>query len=406
MHYHRKPFIGDNRDPWESLFINVEKENIGDARPNPIVNIAGSTALHMHEITFVTGTSSCRAHAFAKMMAAAVLDGKYDNAQSLKVARQHDQDKPFQGKVLWIDSVHSFYTSCGIIDDIKKAVSVPVNNDNFSFMCLDDIGSFNECNDKVLSCVTNAIRDFNPTLVIIDDLDHLTPECGINKAENFYLQIREILDHYDLALLCVGYNLIGRAKSTAGYIGKRLFPIANNVFRITNRGTTAIVQRVKGITDDDQFEFAFTINDSNCSQEVILTPAYPADTRRFVETTAVQDIFSSVISRDEALPPDKLITKLNKRQDGLNRLNRNRHLIANALAQGIIRRNKQGNYTINPKACKPVGAANPSYNDDISSYIDKLQRASEIPLIRNNKGINYLTYFKRSARPATITKHP
>ena len=78
MHYNRKPIaqcIED--DPWSHLCLNVECEELEDSAPRAIVNIAGSTMLHQHEITFATGMSNCRAHAFAKMMAAAVIDGKY-----------------------------------------------------------------------------------------------------------------------------------------------------------------------------------------------------------------------------------------------------------------------------------------------------------------------------------------
>lgn len=407
MHYKRKPLIGDDCDPWETLFLNIDNDNLSDGRPHPIVNICGSTALHRHEITFLTGTSNCRAHALAKMFAAAVLNGGYPYAQSLQVARQlpdalqqpGDDDgndlPPTLGKVLWIDTVHSFYTCCGIIDDLKRNFNV--TNDNFRFMCLDDIGTFNECDEMVHISIDNAIRDFRPTLVVIDDIDHLTPECGMFRANNFYLSIRETLDHYDTSLLCVGYNLIGRVKATAGYIGKRLFPIANNVFRVTNRGTTALVQRVKGITHDDQFEFAFTINQQNFPQEVILTPSQETVEARFAETTTVQDIFTSVIPKDTAVTPDELVTRLNKRQDDMNRLNRNRHLIANALARGILNRDDNGQYTINSEYYTAVQATD---NELFDGYIRNLKKASKIPIIPRKTSFNPLTFINDSARPS------
>ena len=399
MHYNRQPIaqcIED--DPWSHLCLNVEHEELTESSPRAIVNIAGSTMLHQHEITFATGMSNCRAHAFAKMMAAAVIDGKYAPMPSLKVARHEEQNT--KNRVLWIDSVHSFYTCCGIIRDIKRSVSTPADNDNFMFMCLDDLGVFNERDIHVHHHIFKAINEFNPSLIIIDDLDHLTPECGMFQADNFYLQLREYLDHHDVAVLCVAYNLLGRMKGTAGHIGKRIFPVANNVFRISNRGTTAVVQRVKGITCDDQFECAFIINDDNMPQEVILEPEQATLAQRFVEATAVQDIFTAVIPRQESLTPDQLVEKLNKRQEQMNRVNRNRHLIASALAQKILNRDSEGNYIVNPDIYDAErNPVNPFDMDFIKKHIDKLQQTNDIPFIPRQKGINMLTYFNRPAHP-------
>lgn len=407
MHYNRKPLIGYDNDPWTSLFINIDNENLAYDRPHPIVNICGSTAVHRHEITFLTGTSHCRAHALAKMMAAAVLNGSYPYAQSLQVARQvpdgqeipqnsdGEQLPPTPGKVLWIDTVHSFYTVSGFIDDMKRNFNV--SNENFRLMCLDYIGTFNERDEIIHMEIINAIRDFNPTLVVIDDMDHLTPECGMFLANNFYLAMRETLDHYDTSLLCVGYNLIGRAKATAGYLGKLLFPISNNVFRVTNRGTTAIVQSMKGITSDDQFEFAFTINDMNFPQEVIMAPDNASVEARFAEATTIQDIFTSVIPKDTALSPDELITRLSKRQDEMNRMNRNRHLIANALVRGILNRDDNGHYTIDPNYYTSINATSDQF---IDTYIRNLKKASKIPIIPNDRAHRSLTFINNPARPS------
>ena len=405
MHYLRQPIaqcIED--DPWSHLCLNIDNEHLQQNRPHPIVNIAGSTILHQHEISFATGTSSCRAHAFAKMMAAAVLGGEYNPMPSLKVAKQEGQQDA-NGRVLWIDSVHSFYTCCGIIQDIKRSVPSPVDNTNFKFMCLDDLGVFNERDTMVHHHIFETISDFKPSLIIFDDLDHLTPECGMNRADDFYLRLREYLDFNDTAVLCVAYNLLGRMRGTAGYIGNRIFPVANNVFRISNRGTTSVVQRVKGISCDDQFECAFTINDANMPQEVILQPENAAAMQRFVEANAVQDIFTAVIPPQQSLSPDQLVDKLNKRQENMNRINRNRYLIANALAQQVLKRDPDGNYSVNPDLYGSQGGKDNALGTDfIKTYVDKLQKNNEIPCIPNNNGINILTYFNRPARPSNHSK--
>ncbi len=402
MHYNRQPIaqcIED--DPWSHICLNIESEHLQDNEPHAIVNIAGSTMLHQHEITFLTGTSNCRAHAFAKMMAAAVLDGSYAPMPSLKVAKRQDDES---ARVLWIDSVHSFHTCCGIINDIKQALSANhANNSNFMFMCLDDLGTFNECDVRVHHHIFETIHNFKPTLVIIDDLDHLTPECGLFHADNFYLRLREYLDLNEVAVLCIGYNLHGRAKNTTGFIGKRLFPIANNVFRITNRATTTVVFRTKGITCDDQFECAFNINDGNMPQEVILEPDNAPLVQRFVEATAVQDIFKEVVPHDNSISPDLLVDKLNKRQGLMNRISRNRHLIACALAQNVLKRDDNGNYTLNSDIRDAAHNADNRFDIDfIKKHLDKLQKANTIPFIPKQRGINVLTYFNRPA-PTTAT---
>ena len=408
MHYNRKPIaqcIED--DPWSHLCLNIESDTLQQHRPHPIVNIAGSTILHQHEISFATGTSHCRAHAFAKMLAAAVIDGEYQPMPSLKVARNEGQEQASTGRVLWIDSVHSFYTCCSIIEDIRHSVTTTLDNSNFKFMCLDDLGVFNERDIYVHQHIFKAIEEFKPTVIIFDDLDHLTPECGMIHADNFYLALREHLDHHEVAVLCVAYNLLGRAKGTAGYIGRRLFPIANSVFRISNRGTTAVVQRVKGIACDDQFECAFNINDNNMPQEVMLEPETATLAQRFVEANAVQDIFTAVIPQDQSLTPDQLVEKLNKRQEQMNRVNRNRQLIASALAQRVLNRDPNGNYSVNPDIySSQSGTANRFDSDLIKNYVDKLQKANAIPYIPKQKGISILTYFNRSAHPSHRTKTP
>lgn len=399
MHYNRTPLIGD-RDPWSSLFINIDS-SLQQYRPNPIVTICGAAAIHRHDITFLTGASHCRAHAVAKMFAAAVLQGSYQYVPSLQVAKP---DKPQEGqdsqedknnRVLWIDSVHSFYTCCGFIQDLKQHFGA--SSENFRLMCLDDLGTFNECDEMVLCNITEAIRQFKPTLVVIDDLDHLTPECGHYRADNFYLEIREILDFYSTSLLCIGYNLMGRAKSTAGFIGKRLFPIANNVFRITNRGTTSLLQRVRAITDDGEFQFAFTINDKNFAQEVLLKPENSSAAAQYAQATTVQDVFNAVIDADETVSPDQLVTRLNKRQTDLNRLTRNRMLIAEALARGVIIKDNQGFYTINPKSNHNCFLTENHNQHIIDEYIDNLHKHNKIPILLPDKRPNNFSYFNKRA---------
>jgi hypothetical protein len=396
MHYNRKPLLPDNLDPWESLCLNIDMKNLVDFRPHAIVSINGNPVLHQHEITFLTGASHCRAHAFAKMLTAAVIGGSYPFAQSVQVAKR-DGDQPQKpSRVLWIDTVHSFYTCCGIIDDLKQNFNI--TQDSFRFVCLDALGTFASRYDNVLYGIINIIHDFKPSLVIIDDFDHLAIDCGINLTDNFYLMVREYLDHYDASFLCIGYNLIGRAKSTAGSIGKRLFAVASNVFRLSNKGTTAIVQRVKGIASDDQFTFAFNINDKNFPQELIPFPGADPTGDTIIEAAAVQEIFTAVVPQDEALTSQQLINNLDKHHNDVSRLKRHHRLIADALSRGILNRNDTGYYTLNPHY---TSQAAPPTNGYLDYYINKLNIINKIPPIPQHQPLNQLTFIKTPAPPTT-----
>lgn len=397
MHHNRKPLIGD-RNPWTHLFINVAKDDIASCRPYPVVNLAGTTILHQHEITFLTGAVSCRAHAVAKMLAAAVINGDYPFAQSVQVAKSSiassDNTSKRNNTVLWIDTVHSFYSVCAIIDDLKQ--NFPISEDNLHFMCLDDIGTFNERYECVTQEIINSIYKYHPALVIIDDMDHLATECGFNLAENFYLMIREALDHTDTALLCIGYNLIGKVKSTVGPIGKRLYAISNNIFRITNRGTTNLIQRVKGVTCDDQYEFAFNINEKNFPQELIMTPDDMTCYEHVVEAAAVQQIFSTVISTDETVSSEQLINRLGKRRDSVTRIKRHQRLIASAITSGILIRSSDGCYRLNSTA--PANNATRPI-DYLDYYINKSLITSKIPNLPPQQAPKPLTFIKTSPSP-------
>jgi hypothetical protein len=211
--------------------------------------------------------------------------------------------------------------------------------------------------------------------------------------------VREYLDHHDASFLCIGYNLIGRAKSTAGPIGKRLFAVASNVFRLTNKGTTAIVQRVKGITSDDQFTFAFNINDRNFPQELIPTTAGADPTGdAVIEAAAVQELFTAVLPADQAMTPRQLISELDKSRSDIRRLKRHQRLIADALSRGILNRNDAGHYTLSPQL---TSQASPAPNGYLDYYIDKFNTIRNIPPIPHQQPLNDLTFIKHPAPPTT-----
>ncbi|MCR5130971.1 MAG: hypothetical protein K6C10_05865, partial [Prevotella sp.] len=283
-------------------------------------------------------------------------------------------------------------------DDLKQNFNV--SQDNFKFICLDALGSFANRYDSVLYGIISIIRDFKPTLVIIDDFDHLAIDCGYNLTDNFYLTVREYLDHSHPSFLCIGDNLIGRAKSTAGSIGKRLFAVASNIFRLSNKGTTAIVQRVKGIASDNQFTFAFNINDKNFPQELIPTPGADPTGDTIIKAAAVQEIFTEVVPHDEALTSQQLLNNLDRHYTDISRLKRHHRLIADALSRGILSKNDTGHYTLNPQL---TSQAAPSTNGYLDYYINKLNIINKIPPIPQHQPLNQLTFIKT---PAPLTTTP
>ena len=393
MHHNRKPLIGD-RDPWTHLFINIEKEDIGMYKPHSLVNIAGTSFLHQHEITFLTGATHCRAHHVAKMLAAAVINGSYSYAQSIEVAKRDgdNNNDTNPNRVLWIDTVHSFYSVCAIVDDLKQNANI--SDENLRVMCLDDLGVFNERYETVLTEIINAIYDYKPALVIIDDLDHLAPDCGYNATDNFYLMIREMLDHTPTALLCIGYNLIGKNKCTAGSIGKSLFAVSNNIFRVFSRGTVNYIQRDKGITCDGQHEFAFNINEKNFPQEVIMTHDNATTQDHIIEAAAVQEVISTVINKDETVTPEQLINRLGKRHDSIKRIKRHQQLIVSAITSGILKRTDDGYYRLNGNS------GNEKDNIDYFDYcIKKSLTTNTIPKLPTNSALDPLTLIKTSPLP-------
>ncbi len=398
MHYNRKPLIGD-LDPWDHLFINIDNDEIGSNRPHSILNIGGATMLHQHEITILTGSTHCRAHAVAKMIAAAVISGSYPYAQSVQVASDHDHGN----KVLWIDSVHSFYSCCAIIDDLKNSFSVNCNN--LRFMCLDDIGCFNERYEEVLGAIIKAIGDFKPSLVIIDDLDHLAVDCGYNATENFYLMMREVLDYNSISLLCVGYNLIGRAKSTAGSIGKRLFGATNNIFRVSNRGNLNIVEQIKCVTGDGNTEFAFTVNEKNFPQQVVVSHADDDVNLHLADNAAMRDLFSAAIPQGQEITPQQLVNNINKWQDTFRKFKRQRFIIASALASGIINRTAHGNYRMATANSHDTAASPDASSGFFDYYINKLKITNKIQPIPPQYKINSLTFIKNPAPPSLDNGH-
>ena len=329
-------------DPWEDLII-TGKTDLSQFNSRAIVSINGQTVLRQHSITYLTGRDTCHAHHFAKMLAGAVLSGSYDRAPGLSV----NLDNVQKGSVFWLDSVHSIHACADLFNEMTA--NFDPEHERFSLCCLDKLGSFRYDFYGVLSAVEEAVKQLKPELIVIDDIDHLMPYCGINVAGAFAHAIRDILNHSETACLCIGYNHLGKRTSTTGEIGARLFTMSHNIYSITTQHAVSTVKLIKSFNAQSSLngQFCFTIDSDNFPHEVIKTVTEPYG-NNYLRQNTLRDIIGDVIKPGQAISPDDLFDKINSRRQQLNRHDRTRTLIAQAAQLGIIKKTDDdtNNYTL------------------------------------------------------------
>ena len=355
---------GDN--PWGQCLFNNET-NLDDFSVNHLVTIGGQPIISQHEATYITGRDTCHAHHFAKMLAGAVLANSYQHAPSLTASptvpvtfelprdpgpdsRPHHCTKSATpGTVLWIDTIHSPYDCAKLYREMKD--NFCFKDGAFSLFCLDMLGVFREDYYQVIRTIEAYIHDLKPALIVIDDIDHFMPYCGINVASTFCNIFRDTLNHTETAFLLIGYNHLGKRTSTTGDLGKLLFPRSNSVFSVTTQNAISHVRIVRALeySSFDEPEFIFTIGKGNIPHEMVKTIPSGNISPTFVEQCALQDIISDVVEPGEAITPDELVTRVSKRQSQLNRIDRARTLVAQALTYGMIKKDNESNrYSLIP----------------------------------------------------------
>lgn len=328
-------------DPWEDGIINDDTK-LDDYRTRPIVTLNEQTLIRTHASTYITGRDTSLAHHFVKMVAAAVLKGQYEHAPAMNVTMPDSEP----ARVLWVDSVRGIHACADFYQEMKNLCCNGHNH--FSLMCVDKLGNFRYDFYALLHHIEEAIKQIKPTLLVIDDIDHLMPYCGINVASAFNHVIRDTLNHTDTACLFLGYNHLGKKACTTGNLGKFLFTEATNIFSVTTQQAVSTVKLVRSycIQSNRESQFLFTVQDDNMPHEVINTrPEQGQDD--FMSHNTLQDIFSDVIKPGQTISPDQLCTQLNNRRQQLNRIDRSRALIAQATQLGIIKRtDDSGNYIL------------------------------------------------------------
>lgn len=338
-------------DPWGQCVINHET-NLDDFKTYDLVAIGGQPIISQHEATYITGRDTCHAHHFAKMLAGAVIAGSYNHAPSLQVYTSHPTPPRHvtpsnPGTVLWIDTIHSPYDCVKLYREMKQ--NFPFNDGDFNLFCLDMLGVFREDYYTVIKYIEDHIRRLKPALIVVDDIDHFMPHCGINVASTFNHIVRDTLNHTESAFLFIGYNHLGKRASTTGDLGKLLFPYSTKVFSVsTQNGISRMnIVRAHEYVNVDKPEFIFSIGDGNLPHELVKTMPSGNISPTFVEQHTMQDIITEVIEPGENLSPDELVTRISNRKAQLNRIDRARTLIAQALTYGLIKKQDGGNrYTL------------------------------------------------------------
>ena len=196
-------------DPWSQCLFN-DNTDLSQFAAHPLVTIGKQPIIKQHQATYLTGRDTCHAHHFAKMVAGAHLAGSYTQAPSLKVntiepsKKSSPSSKSTTPRILWIDTIHSPYACAEFYQEMKDTFHF--NDGQFHLMCLDILGVFREDFCYLIGEVEQHIRRLKPTLVVIDDIDHFMPYCGINAASHFDHIFRDALNHTETAFLLIGYN--------------------------------------------------------------------------------------------------------------------------------------------------------------------------------------------------------
>ena len=336
-------------EPWKQCLFNSQT-NFDNFKTKPLVSIAGQPVISQHQSTYLTGRDTCHAHHFAKMLAGALLNGNtIIGGPNGSVARAATPvAAPTAATVLWIDTLHGPHDCVSLYQEMKQNFNFA--DGQFHLMCLDMLGVFREDFYDVIAQVEENIHKLRPTLVVIDDIDHFLPFCGINVASRFCHIFRDTLNHTETAFLMIGYNHLGKRASTTGNLGKLIFPSSTSIFSVTTQNGISHVRLVRSFNCRciHDAEFIFAVGEDNMPHQLVRTTPAGNVSPTLVEQTTLNDIITQVIEPGQTVSPDELATRISKRQSQLNRIDRARTIIAQAASFGIIRKADDGSnhYTL------------------------------------------------------------
>lgn len=280
-----------NGEGWEESWENCQFDSNTDLSSltvKHLVTINDQPFLRQHHLTYLTGKDTCHAHHFAKLLATKLLATPSNTSKS-------------NCKVLWIDTLHGPHVCAKIYYELLAHAA---DKENLHFICLDILGSQRQNFYALNRNIEHLIKQYDPELVVIDDIDHFMPFCGVNTANEFCHIIRDAINHSETAFLCIGYNHLGKKASTTGNLGKYLFLDATDVFALSTQGNVTTVRLVNSydmscLPDDSQFRF--TIGTDNLPHEAATTSTKKQSQEN--DNNLENNEISSTINNQLTLPP-------------------------------------------------------------------------------------------------------
>ncbi len=285
INYYRKPVIKGELESWQDCQFTTATD-LSALTVQPLVTINGQPILRQHHSTYLTGKDTCRAHHFAKFLAATLLP---------------------TGKVLWIDSLHGPHVCKQIYQELVAHATI---KDNLHFVCLDMLGGMRDNVFAISRNIEAHIDRFKPALVVIDDIDHLMPFCGINIASEFCRIVRDVTNHTETAFLFIGYNHLSKKASTTGNLGKYLFLDATDVFSLSTQREVTTVRLVRSYDlsrNPDDTQYTFAIGPDNLPHEACTKPLKQDEEKETQTEQTNKQLDRQVQLKDE--PQDELQEK-------------------------------------------------------------------------------------------------
>ena len=220
INYYRYPNAQGEDESWQNCQFTHNTDLSPFTQVKPLVTLNGQPIIRQHHSTYLTGKDTCRAHHFAKFLAIQVLKGVSDSTSPVPCAvasATAPVSNAHACKVLWIDTLHGPHICTSIY---RELVAHSPSKESLHFVCLDVLGSQRENVYAINRNIEALIKQLKPELVVIDDIDHFMPFCGVHVATEFCRIVRDVTNHTETAFLFIGYNHLGKKASL-----RRLLPL-------------------------------------------------------------------------------------------------------------------------------------------------------------------------------------
>ena len=317
INYYRYPSPQGDYESWQNCQFTHNTDLSPYTEVKPLVTLNGQPIIRQHHSTYLTGKDTCRAHHFAKYLAIQVLTGESVSTSPVPCAVA-SATAPVSNdpacKVLWIDTLHGPHICTQIY---RELVAHAPAKENLHFVCLDVLGSQRENVYAINRNIEALIKQLKPELVVIDDIDHFMPFCGVHVATEFCRIVRDVTNHTETAFLFIGYNHLGKKASTTGNLGKYLFLDASDVFSLSTQREVTTVRLARSYDlsrSPDDTEYRFTIGDDNLPHEAQRDAPQPipegcdsstSHTRNQQETSNKRETINTSLTLPPHLPSEE-----------------------------------------------------------------------------------------------------